>query len=72
MQAIKVRYEKGVFRPLQKTEAIDEGTVGEVRIQGKNGRPSVRSSAFFGLWKKRKDMKDSLSYVRKLRSEARY
>ncbi len=72
MHAFKVRYEKGVFRPLQKTEAIDEGTIAEVRIQGKNGRPSVRSSAFFGLWKNRKGMKDSVSYVRKLRSQTRY
>lgn len=72
MNSIKVRYESGVFRPLQKTEAIEEGAVGEVRIQQKNGRPSVRASEFFGLWKNRKDIKDGLSYVRKLRSKARY
>ena len=72
MQPIKVKYEKGFFRPLQSTETIEEGAVGEVRLRGKNGRSSVRSSEFFGLWKNRKDIKDGLSYVRKLRDEARY
>lgn len=72
MSAIKVRYEKGVFRPLERTGTIKEGATGEVRIRRKNGRPSVRSSEFFGLWKNRKDMKNGLSYVRKRRSEARY
>jgi predicted DNA-binding antitoxin AbrB/MazE fold protein len=74
MNAIKVRYENGVFRPVQKTEVIEEGAEGEVRIQRKkkNGRPSVRASEFFGLWKNRTDIKDGLSYVRKLRNESRY
>jgi predicted DNA-binding antitoxin AbrB/MazE fold protein len=74
MNAIKVRYENGVFRPVRKTEVIEEGAVGEVRIQRKKKtrRPSVRASEFFGLWKNRKDIKDGLSYVRKLRNESRY
>ena len=72
MSSIKVRYENGVFKPLQKTEPIEEGAVGEVRIQQKNGRPSVRASEFFGLWRDRKDIKDGLSYVQRLRSRARY
>ena len=74
MDAIKVRYENGVFRPIRKTEVIEEGAVGEVRIQRKkkNARPSVRASEFFGLWKNRTDIKDGLSYVRKLRNESRY
>jgi predicted DNA-binding antitoxin AbrB/MazE fold protein len=74
MNVIKVRYENGVFRPVRKTEIIEEGTVGEVRIhrKKKNTRPSVRASEFFGLWKNRKDIKDGLSYVVKLRNESRY
>lgn len=74
MNAIKVRYENGVFKPVRKTELIEEGAVGEVRIQRKKkkARPSVRASEFFGLWKNRKDIKDGLSYVRKLRNESRY
>lgn len=73
MSAIKVRYENGVFRPIRKTDVIEEGTVGEVRIhrKKKNARPSVRTSEFFGLWENRKDIKDGLSYVRKLRNESR-
>lgn len=74
IDAIKVRYENGVFRPLRKTEVIEEGAVGEVRIkrEKRNVRPSMRESEFFGLWKNRKDIKDGASYVRKLRSESRY
>jgi predicted DNA-binding antitoxin AbrB/MazE fold protein len=72
MNSIKVRYENGVFKPVRTTELIEEGAVGEVHIQQKKARPSVRASEFFGLWKNRKDIKDGLSYVRKLRSESRY
>jgi predicted DNA-binding antitoxin AbrB/MazE fold protein len=72
MREIRVRYEDGVFKPLQRTDSIEEGAEGEVRLTRDNGRPSLRSSKFFGLWKDRKDMKDGATYVRKLRSEARY
>lgn len=72
MREIRVRYEGGVFKPLQKTESIEEGSEGEVRLTRNNERPSLRSSKFFGLWKDRKDIKDGAAYVRKLRSEARY
>jgi len=72
MREIKVRYENGVFKPLKKTERIQEGAEGEVHLKDQIGRLSMRSSEFFGLWKDRKDMKDGLAYVQKLRSEPRY
>ncbi|MGI9064955.1 MAG: antitoxin AF2212-like protein [Pyrinomonadaceae bacterium] len=72
MREIKVRYENGVFKPLRKSERIQEGAEGEVHLRRQNGRPSVRSSEFFGLWKDRKDIRGGLAYVRKLRSEPRY
>lgn len=77
MDSIRVKYEDGVFKPLEKPEKLKEGAIGEVhvettRIETTHKRPSVKSSEFFGLWKNRKDMEDGLSYVRNLRSKSRY
>ena len=77
MGSIRVKYEDGVFKPLKKTPKLKDGATGEVhvddvRVEKSRKRPSVRSSEFFGLWKDRKDMDDGLSYVRNLRSKARY
>jgi len=77
MDSIRVKYEDGVFKPLEKPGKLKEGAIGEVHvddvhIEATRKRPSVRSSEFFGLWKNRKDMDDGLSYVRTLRSKARY
>jgi predicted DNA-binding antitoxin AbrB/MazE fold protein len=72
MREIKVRYENGVFKPIRKTERIQEGAEGEVLLRRQKERPSVRSSEFFGLWRDRKDIKGGLDYVRKLRIESRY
>ena len=75
MSTIRVRYEDGVFRPLQRVRSVKEGAIGEVRLketQTPEKRVSVRSSEFFGLWKDREDVGDGLSYIRKLRSQKRY
>ena len=77
MNSIRVKYEDGVFRPVEKLRKLKEGTVGEVfvdvaQVKQTRKRPSVRSSEFFGLWKKRKDINGGLSYVRSLRSKSRY
>jgi len=77
VDSIRVKYEDGVFKPLEKPRKLKEGAIGEVHvddvhIEATRKRPSVRSSEFFGLWKNRKDMDDGLSYVRTLRSKARY
>jgi predicted DNA-binding antitoxin AbrB/MazE fold protein len=73
MKPIKVKFEDGVFKPLEKIGSLVEGTMGEVQVtETRPPRPSVRSSEFFGLWKDRQDIKDGLSYTRKLRSKVRY
>lgn len=77
MDSIRVKYEDGVFKPLEKPRKLKEGTTGEVRvdeahIEAARKRPSVRSSEFFGLWKNRKDIDDGHSYVRTLRIKSRY
>ncbi len=77
MDSIRVKYEDGAFKALEKPRKLKEGAIGEVHvdevlIEPTRKRPSVKSSEFFGLWKNRKDMDDGLSYVRTLRSKARY
>ena len=75
MSTIRVRYEDGVFRPLQRVKSVKDGAIGEVRleeIQKPAKRVSVRSSEFFGLWKNRKELGNGLSYTRKLRTKTRY
>jgi len=77
MDSIRVKYEGGVFKPLEKPRKLKEGAIGEVHvdemhIEATNKRPSVRSSEFFGLWRNRKNIDDGLSYVRALRSKTRY
>jgi predicted DNA-binding antitoxin AbrB/MazE fold protein len=69
MKPIKVKFEKGVFKPIEETDEIEEGTIGKVYVEE---NPSVRSTEFFGLWKNRKEIKDGLSYVKELRSKSRY
>jgi len=72
MDSIRVKYENGVFKPLEKTAKLEDGTMGEVHVEATHKRPSVRSSEFFGLWKNREDITDGLSYTRALRSKSRY
>jgi predicted DNA-binding antitoxin AbrB/MazE fold protein len=72
MDSIRVKYEDGVFKPLEKPRKLKEGAIGEVHVdemhvEATRKQPSVRSSEFFGLWKNRKDIDDGLSYVRTLR-----
>jgi predicted DNA-binding antitoxin AbrB/MazE fold protein len=73
VKPIKVRYEGGVFKPLEKIDSIHERTLGEVYLEETSPRKSsVRSSQFFGLWKDRTDITDGASFTRELRSKARY
>ena len=76
MDSIRVKYEDGVFKPLKKTPKLKDGALGEVHVDDAHvatthKRTSVRASAFFGLWKNRRDMDDGLPYVRTLRGESR-
>ena len=77
MESIRVKYEDGVFKPLEKPRKLKEGAIGKVlvdeaQVEQTRKRPSMRSSEFFGLWKNRKDINGGLSYVRSLRSKSRY
>ena len=77
MESIRVKYEDGVFKPLEKSRELKEGAIGKVlvdeaQVEQTRKRPSMRSSEFFGLWKNRKDINGGLSYVRSLRSKSRY
>ncbi len=72
---ITARYEDGVFKPLEDV-SVNEGTIVEVhvpslahRLKGKS-RP-VGDAAFFGMWKDRTDIGDSVEYISNLRRDLR-
>jgi predicted DNA-binding antitoxin AbrB/MazE fold protein len=72
---ITARYEDGVFKPLEDVR-IKEGTVVEVHIPSYADRlkaksRSVRDFAFFGMWKDRPDIGDSVDYINNLRRDLR-
>ena len=75
MTTITAKYEDGVFKPLEDV-TVNEGTIVEVyvpsyadRLKGKS-RP-VGDSAFFGMWKDRADIGDSVEYISNLRRDLR-
>jgi hypothetical protein len=68
---LTAKYEDGVFKPIGKV-VIDEGTIVEIHIPPyadrlKRKSRSVGDFAFFGMWKDRTDIGDSVDYVAKLR-----
>ena len=72
---ISAKFENGVFKPLEDV-TIQEGTVVEVclpswadRLKSKS-RP-IQEFAFYGLWKDRADLDDSVEYVKRLRRNLR-
>jgi predicted DNA-binding antitoxin AbrB/MazE fold protein len=72
---ITAKYEDGVFKPLEDV-TINEGTIVEVQIPSfadrlKTKSRSVRDFAFYGMWKDRTDIGDSVEYVDKLRRDLR-
>jgi len=72
---ITAKYEGGVFKPLEDV-SINEGTIVEVRIPSYAGRlkaksRSVRDFAFYGIWKDRTDIGDSVEYINGLRRNLR-
>jgi predicted DNA-binding antitoxin AbrB/MazE fold protein len=72
---VTAKYEDGVFKPLEEVK-ISEGTVVEVRIPSyadrlKNRARSVAEFAFYGMWKDRTDIGDSVEYVSNLRRNLR-
>ena len=72
---ISAKYEDGVFKPLEDV-AINEGTIVEVRVPSyadrlKTKSRSVRDFAFYGMWKDRADIGDSVEYIENLRRDLR-
>jgi len=71
---IAAKYENGVFKPLEKVRIV-EGTIVEIRvaspIQLPNKTRSVGDFAFYGMWKDRTDINDSVEYINNLRRNLR-
>ncbi len=72
---ITAKYEDGVFKPLEDV-AVNEGTIVEVQVPSyadrlKGKARSVGDFAFFGMWKDRTDIRDSVEYISKLRRDLR-
>ena len=72
---ITAKYEDGVFKPLEDV-AVNEGTIVEVQIPSyaerlKTKSRSVRDFAFYGMWKDRTDIGDSVEYINNLRRTVR-
>jgi predicted DNA-binding antitoxin AbrB/MazE fold protein len=72
---ITAKYEDGVFKPLEDV-TINEGTIVEVRLPSYADRlkaksRSVGNFAFYGMWKDRTDIGDSVEYIDNLRSDLR-
>jgi predicted DNA-binding antitoxin AbrB/MazE fold protein len=75
LMTITAKYEDGVFKPLENV-TINEGTIVEVHVPSYADRlraksPSVQDFAFYGMWKDRTDIGDSVEYISKLRHDIR-
>jgi predicted DNA-binding antitoxin AbrB/MazE fold protein len=72
---ISAKYEDGVFEPLEGVSII-EGTIVEVRVPSRADRlksqaRSVGDFAFYGMWRDRTDIGDSVEYISNLRRNLR-
>jgi predicted DNA-binding antitoxin AbrB/MazE fold protein len=72
---ITAKYEDGVFKPLENV-TINEGTIVEIRVPSYADRLNAKSRsvgdfAFFGMWKNRTDIGDSVEYIGNLRRNIR-
>ena len=72
---ISAKYEDGVFKPLDDV-TVNEGTIVEVRVPSyadrlKGKSRSVRDFAFYGMWKDRTDLGESVKYISDLRRDLR-
>ena len=71
---ITARFENGIFRPLEAV-SLREGTLVAIDVPSEveTKEPSAGAalnSDFFGLWKDRSDIEDSVDYVHQLRTRA--
>lgn len=72
---ITAKYEDGVFKPLEDV-TVSEGTIVEVHVPSYADRlkakaRSVGDFEFFGMWKDRTDIDDSVGYINQLRHDLR-
>ena len=72
---ITAKFEDGVFKPLEHV-AVSEGTIVEIRLPSwadrlKTKSRSVGDFAFFGMWKDRADIADSVENINELRRDLR-
>ena len=68
---IKARYERGVFKPLDKVE-LKEGTVLEIYLPSETEvRRSIANLPFAGMWTDRRDIGDGVAYANELRDSPR-
>lgn len=70
---VKVKYENGVFRPLEDVP-VEEGTIAEVYLPGEKllRKPrSIRELGICGMWKDREDIPDGIEYVNRIRKYRR-
>jgi len=72
---IAAKYEDGVFKPLEAV-TISEGTIVEVRVPScsdslKAKSRTVQGLAFYGMWKDRAEIGDSVEYINHLRRQVR-
>jgi predicted DNA-binding antitoxin AbrB/MazE fold protein len=72
---ITAKFEDGVFKPLEEV-GIVEGTVVEIHVPSNLHRPrskaqSVGDFDFYGMWKDRTDISDSVEYINNLRQNLR-
>jgi len=72
---VTAKYEGGVFKPLEQV-SLSEGTIVEIQVPstaalGKAQRRSVGDFAFFGMWKDRTDIGESVEFINHLRRNLR-
>jgi len=72
---VTAKYEGGVFKPLEDVR-ISEGTIVEVRVPSyadrlRNKARSVGDFAFYGMWRDRTDIGDSIEHISNLRRDLR-
>jgi predicted DNA-binding antitoxin AbrB/MazE fold protein len=72
---ITAKYEDGVFKPLEDVSLV-EGAIVEVRVPSRGDRlkgkaRSVADFTFFGMWKDRTDIGESVEYISNLRRDLR-
>jgi Protein of unknown function DUF104 len=62
---IAAKYEKGVFKPLEKVQ-IKEGAIVEIYVPNaeKAKRRSIRNLGFAGMWADRDDITDGVSFCK--------